>query len=342
MIPTGLQAMVWKLRNWCGGNPLAQVAEAKRLGLARVSIKVTDGKVERWESGSRTNRDLLPTAVLALQSAGIEVDAWAWMKGHATQWDWARSRWVRCTPADEARAAIEVCHRLHLGHLQADAEKDYRGNGKAAWAEEWCQAAVSAGPEIVLSLCSYRFPLSNQPDFPVRTFAPYMDAWSPQVYFLGDNRLNGGAIQLEMSAREHNRVRLLPFIGVAPTYQAAGPWRATPAQLSAFFRRAVELGHAGVSVWALDLATEAQKQALADFAWGELPAPGTDRWRVLFPSNLRTEPGVSFPVIRLLPGETIIDRLDFGGGVGGDWWRVQAGSEVGWTWAPAWKVQSLP
>jgi hypothetical protein len=339
MIPTGKQAMVWKLRNWCGGVPLAQVAEAKRLGLARVSIKVTDGRVEKWEGGSRTNKDLLPATVLALQSAGIEVDGWAWMKGYATQWDWSRSRFVRCTPADEARAAVDVCHRLHMEHLQADAESDYRR--RAAWAAEWCAAANGAGPDLFLSLCSYRFPLSNQPDFPIRTFAPSMDGWSPQVYWLGDNRIKGGAIQLEYSAQEHARVRLLPFIGVAPTYQAAGPWRATPGQLAAFFARAVQLGHAGVSIWALDLATEGQKQALADFTWGSTSTPGTDLWRLLQASNLRTGPGVSFPVIRLLSGGTVIDRLDFGGGVGGDWWRVGAGNDVGWMWTPSYKVSQV-
>lgn len=341
MIPTGLQAMVWKLRNWCRGDPAAQVAEAQRLGLARVSIKVTDGKVEKWEAGSRTNHELLPATTLALQSAGIEVDAWAWMLGRRTQYDWLKGRYVLCTPAEEARAAVAVCHRLHLGHLQADAEKWYRG--KATWAAEWCTAANGAGPDLFLTLCSYRFPLSNQPDFPVRTFAPAMDGWTPQVYFLGDNRLNGGAIQLEYSAREYAQVRLLPYIGVAPTYQAAGPWRATPAQLTAFFRRAIELGHAGVSVWALDLATEAQKQALADFSWGDpVPPTGPDWWMLTAASNLRTGPGVSYAVIRLLLANTVIDRLEVGGGVGGDWWRVQVGSQVGWVWAPAWKTVDIP
>lgn len=335
----GKGGMVWKLRNWCGGDPARQVEDAKRLGLSRVSIKVTDGRVEKWEGGSRTNKDLLPGTVGALRGAGIAVDAWAWMKGYAAQWDWDRSLPVRCTPAEEAKAAIAMCHRFGIEHLQVDAEADYRG--KSAWAAEWCAAANNLGPDLFLTLCSYRFPLTSQPDFPVRIFAPAMDGWSPQVYFLGDNRVLGGAIQLQESARQHSAVRLLPFMGVAPTYPAAGPWTASPAQLAAFGRRALELGHAGVSFWCLDLATSAQKDAIASIVWGDAPAPEPDLWRLLAPANLRTGPGVSFPVIRLVAAGTTFERLEVGGGVGGDWWKVSAGGTIGWVLAPLWKVQAI-
>jgi len=144
MIPSQKMAMVWKLRNWCGGNPLAQVAEAQRLGLARVSIKVTDGKVERWESGSRTNKDLLPATVLALQSAGIEVDGWAWMKGRAVQWDWDRRRFVQCTPADEATVTRR---KVHHRPLNSSIVNDHNHASRAASV----QSAQTATDTLYLS-----------------------------------------------------------------------------------------------------------------------------------------------------------------------------------------------
>ena len=343
MIPTGKQAMVWKLRNWQGGDPRWQVAEAKRLGLSRVSIKIVDGNREKWEGGSRTNYELLPATVGALKEAGIAVDGWGWLWGRRIIWDYVPSIPVpiSCTPAKEAVKAIQVARKHGMEHYQVDAEAQYRN--KPGWADEYAREANRIGPGLFLTLCSYRWPLTHQPDFPVRIFAPAMDGWSPQVYFLGDNRINGGAIQLEMSSKQYAQVRLLPYIGVAPTYLAAGPWRATPAQLTAFFRRAVELGHAGVSVWALDLATDDQKSAIANFTWGEIPVPppGPDYWMVLLQSNLRTGPGVSYPVIRLLPANTVVERLETGGGVGGDWWRVKAGGDLGWIWAPAYKVKDI-
>jgi hypothetical protein len=77
---------------------------------------------------------------------------------------------------------------------------------------------------------------------------------------------------MEISKRDHyDKIRELPFVPVAPTYPAAGPWTASKIQLTNFFERAVEVGCAGVSVWDLPQATGSQLEAIREFDW-----PGTE------------------------------------------------------------------
>lgn len=247
----GKGAMIWKLRDWAGGDPQAQVADAKLLKLDHVSIKMVDGYSERWEgSNTRQNADLLPQTVPALRAEGIAVKGWGYTYGVNVQ--------------READVTIAVCEKHDLHEYDIDAEREYNRAGMGDEADLLARTLTSEITSV--SLCSYRWPTSYQPAFPVEQFAPYMDLWTPQVYFIGDLRVNGGALQLEQSKQQYDKIRVLPFAPVAPTYRS-GDWHASAAQLTAFFERARSLGCQGVSVWALEQATAEQRKAIAAFEW---------------------------------------------------------------------------
>ena len=250
----GKGAMVWKLRDWQDGDPVAQAAQAVSLGLSHVSLKIIDGTGEKWEPFwiKRQNYELLSDTIAALDDAGIAVKAWGWTYGSS--------------PKAEAEKTIELCRKYGIEEYDIDAEHHYNKPGMAAPARIYSETLAGATPEIRVGLCSYRFPKRYQPDFPVDAFAPFMDYWCPQVYFLGDNRVSGGASQLEISSKEYDGIRKLPYLGVAPTYPW-GDWRATKEQLRQFFEKAKELGHEGFMVWDLPQASQEQLEAIREFVW---------------------------------------------------------------------------
>ena len=263
----GKGAMVWRLREWQSGDPAAQVAQALDLGLSHVSLKIIDGTSEKWESLwiKRQNYELLPATIAALKEAGIRIKAWGWTYGRS--------------PQAEAEKTIELCRKYGIDEYDIDAEHQYNKKGMAPAADTYSRTIAGAVPEIRVGLCSYRFPRTHQPDFPVDTFAPFMDYWCPQVYFLGDNRIGGGASQLEVSSKQYDTIRKLPYIGVAPTYlytwkDSQGikrEWRASKDQLMLFFAKAKELGHEGFMVWDLPQASQDQLDAIKKFKWEVTP-----------------------------------------------------------------------
>jgi len=250
----GKGAMVWKLRDWQGGDPVAQAAQAVSLGLSHVSLKIIDGAQEKWEAFwiKRQNYELLPDTIAALDEAGVAVKAWGWTYGRQ--------------PKAEAEKTIELCRKYGIEEYDIDAEHQYNKPGMATPARIYSETLAGASPEIRVGLCSYRFPKRYQPDFPVDAFAPFMDYWCPQVYFLGDNRVAGGASQLEISSKEYDGIRKLPYLGVAPTYPW-GSWRASKEQLRLFFEKAKSLGHEGFMVWDLPQASQEQLEAIREFVW---------------------------------------------------------------------------
>ena len=252
--------MVWKLRDWQGGDPAAQVQQCLDLGLSWLSPKIVDGADERWEAFwvKNQNADLLPVVVPLLRAAGVQVVGWGWT--YATN------------SAAEAAKTIDICHKHGIDHYQIDAESHYVKDGSAPIADAYC-VALEAEPKITHSLCSYRYPLTYQAKFPVMAFAPYMEAWCPQVYFLGDSRPDGGAIQLEISKKQYDdKIRELPYFPIFPTYPWQ-TWRASYVQLTQAFAKAVELGCPAAGVWDLTQATTEQLNAISDFEWPETPAP---------------------------------------------------------------------
>jgi hypothetical protein len=266
----GKGAMVWQLRNWMDGAADAQARHAVELGLAWVSLKVIDGRGERWEDPrfvplARQNAGLLPQTIAALRAAGIAVFGWGYTYG-----GYYRLRlFVPSTRVaeQEGTATGPVLAKYQLSGFQIDAEREYRrGADRAKRAEAYCLGLVS-GSIVPHSLCSYRFPRSSAPDFPTSAFSPYMENWSPQVYWIRDNRPHGGAAQLEMCVAEYQSIRPLPMTPIGPTYPDRG-WRADPTQLTQFFEQARTMDACvGVGVWCLDQATPEQLDALAKFSW---------------------------------------------------------------------------
>jgi len=55
---------------------------------------------------------------------------------------------------------------------QVDAEREYRRRPDQARRVEAHGRGLKSTAAAGHSLCSYRFPLAEQPDFPVRSFAP--------------------------------------------------------------------------------------------------------------------------------------------------------------------------
>lgn len=272
---SGKGAMVWRLRQWQDGIFEDQVKQAKELGLSWISIKIIDGTDHRWESEitypDNQNDDLLPESVAALREAGITVIAWGYEYGREPERIWGRpsvDQGLR-----EAELTVELCNRYRIKHFQIDAQGPFRGGQMAEVANAFVQRLNRDGPEIEYSLCSYRYPVTHQPDFPVMQFAPLMDAWCPQVYFIEDNRLDGGAIQTGLSLKQYNeRVRPLPYFPIWPTYRYQTGWRATGPQITQCFLAAIELGLPAAGVWDLPQASAEQLNAIADFAW-PVPEP---------------------------------------------------------------------
>ncbi len=233
----GKGAMVWQIRRWMGGDPIAQVAQCQELGLQSVSLKINDGRSERWENRIRfpdnQNADLLPGTVSALQSAGIRVTGWGWTYGGFGSTRLGLFKPSTTIAAAEGKLAGQLCLRYGMDDYLIDAEHQYHRNGMGPSAIALCEALRAEAPDVNQALSSYRFPRTAQPAFPVEAFAPFMNFWAPQVYWLGDNRPDAGAIQAQRSKVNHyDVIRRLPFLPVAPTYKAAGPWTATATQLT--------------------------------------------------------------------------------------------------------------
>ena len=287
----GKGGMVWKLRDWQGGDPQAQAAHALALGLAWVSIKLLDGLNEEWDPlwipREKRNRALAPEAITALKEAGLRVAGWGYTYGGA--YVLKAARLVFLPSADRAQReglkVGEILQRYALDEWQVDAEREYRRGPDQARRADAHGRGLKSTPAIRHSLCSYRFPLTHQPDFPVESFAPYLEHWSPQVYWLLDNRPLAGALQLQEAVRQYSLVRDLPMTPIAPTYphayrDSSGStriWTAKPGQLGAFFAAAKEDGCLGAGIWNIEQATAAQLEEWAALVWDARRAKAASR-----------------------------------------------------------------
>lgn len=264
-------AMVWQLRMWKDGDPQAQLAHCKELGLDSINIKIVDGRWKKW-GGSPTNFDLMTEFLNVFHSAGVPIEGWGWTYGGR----YIAGVFVKSESIarEEGQLAADLCLQYGIKKFHIDAEHQYNRNGMEGVTEAYMLGLQSIAPQVDHYLCSYRFPTTHQPAFPVEAFEPYIEGWSPQVYFLGDNRVDGGARQLATSSAQYDRIGKHPYIGVAPTYPWKD-WRASYDQLMAFFEKAKELGHEGVSIWDLPQATSQQLLALKDFKWSQTTPPQT-------------------------------------------------------------------
>ena len=289
----GKGAMIWKIREWAGGDPAAQVGDAQALGLNWVALKVVDGTLERWERNlPKQNADLLPALVPRLAEAGITVIAWGWTYGRI------RNLPFTSIAALEAQLTAEIVARYAgLGLKKVyliDAEHDYKesyrrpgqvvGLNMAGEATKYMTTLRAADPDLRLYLCAYRYP-SVHGDFPWAAFLADAHGHAPQVYFLEDVRSEGGELQLARSLQELTALKPLPALPIGPTYRHVRrdgkEWQATGEQLTRFFAKAKALDCVGVGVWTLEQATEEQRLALQAFQWEEAQPEPRVRWEDL-------------------------------------------------------------
>jgi hypothetical protein len=265
----GKGAMVWRLREWQGGDPLRQVAQATDLGLDWVSIKVHNKTDIRWDGSiPKQNDDLLPQIVPALQRAGVAVGAWGWTEGRRGAPIFAS------IAAQEAEVGASQVRKYSLAFYQDDAEAAWKrpGLGMSGQATIQAQRLEVLLPEIAISLCSYRFPNLHS-SFPWQQFLANADHHSPQVYFLGRTNADAGVNDLRVSHAQLTALRDLPFTPIFPTYEWADGWRASKLQLTLAFQEAVNMGLFGVGVWKLEGASSDQLAAIREFAWPTVPPP---------------------------------------------------------------------
>lgn len=265
----GLGAMVWQLRNWQNGDPLFQVAQCKQFNLDWISIKIVNGTARKWEKElPNQNADLMKATVEELVKNDITVIGWGWLYGYRPE-----------AEADATRALMEEYSQFGMTKLyQIDAESYYNKLGMRDEAMRY-SARLDADTEMRQMLCTYRWPLTHQPSFPVREFMHICEATSPQVYFIGDNRPSGGALQLERSYLQYKGIKDVPFIGIAPTYLTTSGWRATKEQLVNFYNKAIGLGNPAVGIWDLPQATNVQLDAFLEIDWpngNNTPPPDPD------------------------------------------------------------------
>ncbi len=304
----GKGAMIWRLRSWMGGDPDKQVAEARRLGLSWIAIKMQDGTMQFWESftnyPSNQNWHLMSKCVPPLVAAGIEVGGWGWLYGRGT--DAETSNLDKDIAVAEADATIALMRQMAnlgaVGPFGVDAEAPYKElpperTGMGPLAAKYFDRLEAGWPTLVSYLCSYRYPNSHT-TFPWPVFAQRPEFIGQQVYWVEENDNTAGVRNLRNSIAQYDHLKPgLRFVPIGPTYLHAGYWRATAEQLRHFFLEAKTDGRCdGVGIWCLDLASQAQVDAWAPLVWDVAP-PSTvpiEQWAREIDDWARDTPGVPY------------------------------------------------
>ena len=252
----GQGVFIWQVKQCALPSP-AQSAEAhdqlaaiaRQAGLAYVPLKVADGpyrynQLAGGAGGLGWRDEILPGLLNAFTRAGLRRVGWHYLYGSE--------------PEREADTAAERIVSLGLEGYILDAESEYKLAGAEA-ARRFMRRLRKLVPHIPLALCSYRFPTYHR-DFTWQAFAEEMDAQRgdahmPQVYWVGDARPDGPALQLKRSLKELRALKDLPVIPVGAAYGQrleSGYWRPTPLQMRSFARAAREEGCPGVAWWSWD------------------------------------------------------------------------------------------
>jgi hypothetical protein len=147
----------------------------------------------------------------------------------------------------EARLHVRLMHELGLHVMVIDAERQYKQVGGPTFAREYMKTVRSAGPDLTLGLCSYRFPHAH-PEFPWNEFVQAVDFYMPQVYWAG---AHNSAEQLRLSIDEYKHLGGVPIIPVGASYFEHG-WGPDPAEIAAFQEEAHRLHLPGLAWWAWD------------------------------------------------------------------------------------------
>ena len=271
----GKGAMVWTIRKWVdklppvGDEVTRLVADALSLGITHLAIKVVNGLSLRWEPGNpaRQNDEYLDELVPALREAGIEPLAWGWTYGRSIYSPYAD------ISSQEAALITGVVSKYGFKAYLIDAEHHYRrkGLGMDKVATNLASRLRAGLPDVALALCSYRYPITYQPDFPWASFMPFMDFHAPQVYWEEATSPTAPAYQLDRSYQEYKQLKQLPYVPVAPLYSPTSGWKPTAQQETNFLDTCIHLGLDAASIWCIDQAYQQgilpALEAWADFAW---------------------------------------------------------------------------
>lgn len=226
--PEGKGCFVWDLTRCAGGSPIALASKAQEAGFSWLAFKVQNG-------ADAFQAELVPAAIAACVSAGIEAWGWGYLYGR---------RYMQNIAQAEARRTVERCKALPLAGFIMDAESEYKTDGGADRARTYCTAVRSAMPNLTLGLCSYRFPTLH-PQLPWSTFLSVSAFHMPQVYW---EQAHNPGFQLNRSVKELSALRKLPIIPVGSAY-ANGGWAPTVGDLNEFNATAKLRQLPGVSWW---------------------------------------------------------------------------------------------
>ena len=250
---------IWQIPKCEGGSPAAIADQAVAAGCTHVLIKVAE---RTFGFGfDKLGRDLVPSVAEALRARGLQVWGWHYVYGD--------------NPTGEANVAVQRCMQLKLDGYVIDAEKEYKQPGKAAAARTFMNIVRAGLPNTLIALSAYRYP-SLHPELPWSEFLAKCDLNMPQVYW---EQSHNPEQQLARSLTEFSKTSLVGVVRpVVPTGSAYGvpnpAWRATAADVTRFYAKAMESGLAAANLYVWDYARSPGSTDLWDaaknFNW---PAP---------------------------------------------------------------------
>lgn len=257
-LPSGKGMFVWQCKHagvdeadaiHATGTAAKVVSECKKAGISHVIVKCLSGTVRynqrpiAWDSEGNPTKyvdDLLKPWVETLHKDDIKVYGFQYL--------------YLLNPAGEGEAALRRVDEMGLDGLHIDAEGEAFKN---------CDDVLKYTARLVnapfpISLCSYRFPVTNQINRPYwNTLLAVCHFVSPQVYW---EQAHNAAEQLLWSYQEYHEGRYydgkfvkglgcdLPFLPVGSAYKR-GEWSATAGEIIQFLDKARELGCPSASIW---------------------------------------------------------------------------------------------
>ena len=242
---------IWQIPKCEGGSPAAIADQAVAAGCTHVLIKVAE---RTFGFGfDKLGRDLVPPVAEALRARGVQVWGWHYVYGD--------------NPTGEANVAVQRCQQLRLDGYVIDAEKEYKQPGKAAAARTFMNIVRAGLPNTLIALSAYRYP-SLHSQLPWAAFLEKCDLNMPQVYW---EQAHNPDQQLARCLSEFSNARLVGVVRpVVPTGSAYGvpnpAWRATAADITKFYAKAMEFGLPAANLYVWDYARSPANADLWDAA----------------------------------------------------------------------------
>ena len=302
-MPKGKGWYIWQAL----ADPVAAATLARAAGISHVLFKICDGTI-RYPFAGPFPVDPLPVSVATFKAHGIDVWGWGYVYG--------------TYPEREADIAVERALELGVTGFVVNAEAQYKRYPDRHLRARAYMARLRSGlgADFPLGLSSYRFP-SYHPELPWYEFLSSVDFNMPQVYWMQAH--NAGA-QLKRTVQEFSTMAVKrPIIPTGAAFKEHG-WRAEPLEVLEFLQTAQELCVPGVNFWEWSLARRdlpACWDVIAQFPWGTTPPEpppdpelsGTPLRVIASALNVRTGPGVGYPIVGSLHAGDIVEILGVGG-----------------------------